>query len=205
MLMIFLEGLIIGFAISAPVGPIALLCVQRTLKDGFKVGFASGLGAATADNFYGLVAAFGLTAIYSLLIAFQYWIRIVGGLCLIYFGLKLCCTKFLEKDSKPRHVESLWHAYITTFILTITNPITLLSLIAVFSALGLGGRNMGYFNALFLVLGICTGSTSWWLLLTSGVSFFIKDHISVRAMKILNWISGGVMLAFSIYALKIII
>lgn len=89
MLLFFFKGLAIGLAIAAPVGPIGVLCIQRSLHDGFKIGLMTGLGAALADGFYGLVAALGLTAISSLLITQQFWIRLIGGLFLLYLGLRL--------------------------------------------------------------------------------------------------------------------
>lgn len=204
MFMLFFQGLIIGFAISAPIGPIGLLCIQRTLQDGFKEGLVTGMGAVTADNIYGLMAVFSLTAISSFLISFQFWLRIIGGLFLIYFGLKLCISKSPTRKAKVNRVRSLWQAYITTAIMTFTNPITFFSFVAIFTALGLGGKTMDYLNSTFLVLGILVGSISWWLSLTSGVTFFFKGELSQRSLKLVNRISGGVMLAFSVYALKVI-
>src|SRR5579863_5838660 len=98
MVTLFLKGLIIGFAIAAPVGPIGILCIQRSLHDGFKIGLLTGLGAAFADGTYGLIAGFGLTAVSSFLIAYQFWIRLIGGLFLLYLGIKLFFTTPKEKS-----------------------------------------------------------------------------------------------------------
>ena len=135
MLTLFLKGLIIGFAIAAPVGPIGILCVQRSLHDGFKIGFMTGIGAALADGTYGLIAGFGLTALSSLLISHQFWIRLIGGLFLLYLGIKLFLTKPREK-SDGHSDKSPWHALGTTYLLTLTNPATILSFVAVFAGLG---------------------------------------------------------------------
>ena len=89
MFALFIKGLIIGFAIAAPVGPIGILCIQRALHDGFKIGLMTGMGAALADGTYGLIAGLGLTAISSILIDHQFWIRLIGGLFLLYLGIKL--------------------------------------------------------------------------------------------------------------------
>src|SRR3990167_10844249 len=102
MTMLFLKGLLIGFAIAAPVGPIGVLCIQRSLHDGFKVGLMTGLGAALADGTYGLIAGFGLTAISSLLVAQQFWIRVIGGLFLLYLGIKLILTRPQERSATGR-------------------------------------------------------------------------------------------------------
>src|SRR6185295_11026735 len=99
MLALFLKGLIIGFAIAAPVGPIGVLCIQRSLHDGFKIGLMTGFGAALADGTYGLIAGFGLTALSSLLIDHQFWIRLIGGLFLLYLGIKLFLTQPREKSA----------------------------------------------------------------------------------------------------------
>src|SRR3989338_1937334 len=127
MLELFLKGLLIGFAIAAPVGPIGILCIQRSLHDGFKVGLMTGVGAALADGTYGLIAGFGLTAISSMLIAQQFWIRVIGGLFLLYLGIKLIFTPPREKSTTNNLDKSPLHACGTTFLLTLTNPATILS------------------------------------------------------------------------------
>src|SRR4029077_8267163 len=99
MLPLFIKGLIIGFAIAAPVGPIGILCIQRSLHDGFKIGLMTGMGAALADGTYGLIAGFGLTAISALLIHYQIAIRIIGGLYLLYLGIKLILTKPRDRSN----------------------------------------------------------------------------------------------------------
>lgn len=202
MLIFFLQGLIIGIAISAPVGPIGMLCIKRSLQNGFKIGLATGIGAATADNLYGLIAAFSLTAISSFLISWQHPLQIAGGICLILFGLKLCATKVSDNSINDSTYMSLWRAYATGVILTLTNPITFLSFMAIFTALGLGSSVMDYPQALLLVLGILTGSTAWWVLLSGCIAFFLKHYITPRTITIINWISGGVMLLFGVYALQ---
>ncbi|CDZ76302.1 homoserine/Threonine efflux protein [Legionella massiliensis] len=204
MLMLFIQGLVIGFAISAPFGPIGILCIQRTLQNGFWVGLATGMGAAFADNIYGLIAAFSISAITKFLFAFEYWIRVLGGLVLVYFGLKLLMIESKLMKTKTDAMESIWRAFGSTVLLTLTSPITLLSFMAVFSVLGLGGKNMDYLQALALVSGIFISSTLWWLALTCSVTFFLDEYISQRWMKFVNWIAGSIMLAFSVYALKII-
>lgn len=201
MLALFIKGLIIGFAIAAPVGPIGVLCIQRSLHDGFKIGLMTGLGAAFADGTYGLIAGFGLTALSSLLINHQFWIRLIGGLFLLYLGIKLFLTPPPEKSA--RHADrSTWHAFATTFLLTLTNPATILSFMAVFAGLGLGTTNTDFIHAIVLVLGITIGSAIWWLLLSGGVAFILHHRLSPTAMRNINRLSGIIILAFGIFALS---
>jgi len=149
MLALFLKGLAIGFAIAAPVGPIGILCIQRSLHDGFKIGLMTGLGAALADGTYGLIAGFGLTAISSMLVAQQFWIRIIGGLFLLYLGIKTLLTPPRERSALNQPDRSPWHACATTYFLTITNPMTILSFVAIFAGLGLGSESINYMDAIF--------------------------------------------------------
>lgn len=202
MLGLFLKGLLIGFAIAAPVGPIGILCIQRSLRDGFKIGLMTGLGAALADGIYGLVAGFGLTAVSSLLVSHQFWIRILGGLFLIYLGVKLLVAIPKEKSISRTTDKSAWHACATTFLLTLTNPMTILSFVAVFAGLGLGSANGSYIQAILLVAGITLGSAAWWLLLSGGIAFILHHRINTKTMRLINWLSGIIMLAFGIFALK---
>lgn len=203
MLALFLKGLIIGFAIAAPVGPIGILCIQRSLHDGFKVGLMTGLGAALADGCYGLVAGLGLTAISSLLVSQQFWIRLLGGLFLIYLGIKTLITPPRDKAASGNSDKSPWHACVTTFFLTLTNPMTILSFVAVFAGLGLGSTNSNYMQATLLIIGITIGSACWWLLLSSGIAFILHHRVSSKTMRIINILSGLIMLVFGIFALRI--
>lgn len=195
-----IKGLIIGFAIAAPVGPIGVLCIQRSLHDGFKIGLMTGMGAALADGMYGIIAAFGLTAVSSLLIAHQFWIRLIGGLFLIYLGVKLF-FKPLPKRVVGQSDRSAWRACTTTFFLTLANPATILSFIAIFAGLGVGAENANYIQAMMLVLGITLGSAFWWLFLSGGVAFILHRKLGDSIMREVNWISGVVILAFGVFAL----
>lgn len=200
MITLFIKGLIIGFAIAAPVGPIGVLCIQRSLHDGFKIGLMTGLGAAFADGTYGLVAGFGLSALSSLLIAYQFWIRLIGGLFLLYLGIKLFFTTPREK-SAGKSDRSSWHALGTTYLLTLTNPATILSFIAVFAGLGLGTTHPSYIDAIILILGITIGSAVWWIILSSGIAFMLHHRLSKTMMRGINRFSGVIIFTFGIFAL----
>jgi len=205
MLTLLLKGLIIGFAIAAPVGPIGVLCIQRSLHDGFNVGLMTGIGAALADGTYGLIAGFGLTAISSLLISHQFWIRTIGGLFLLYLGTKIFLTPPRERSAMRNSDRSPWHACATTYFLTVTNPMTILSFVAIFAGLGLGSTSINYIDAIFLVAGITLGSATWWLLLSGGVAYVLHKRMGPAFMRIINWISGGIILIFGLMALSVLI
>ena len=203
MLALFIKGLIIGFAIAAPVGPIGVLCIYRSLHDGFKIGLMTGLGAALADGTYGLVAGFGLTAISSLLISHQTWIHIIGGIFLLYLGVKLILAKPNIQEKNDGVEKSPWHALATTYFLTVTNPATILSFIAVFAGLGLGTTHPEFSQAIILVLGIIVGSAIWWFILSGVIAFILRDKLNEKIMHTVNWMSGGIIFVFGLYALKI--
>lgn len=193
-----LRGLIIGVAIAAPVGPIGVLCVRRTLSEGRATGFVSGLGAATADALYGCIAGFGLTFAANLLIAQHLWIRLFGSLFLCYLGVVTLLARPAERAAGAAAGKGLLGAYLTTFFLTLTNPMTILSFTAIFAGLGIVQANADYTAATALVLGVFGGSALWWLTLSSGVSL-LRNRFTTRMMVWVNRGAGAVMLAFGIW------
>ena len=195
----FLRGLIIGFSIAAPVGPIGVLCIRRTLAEGRVAGFLSGMGAASADMFYGAVAAFGLTAVQDLLIGQSNWLRIVGGIFLLYLGIKTFFSKPSQESAEARR-GGLFGAYLTTFFLTITNPITILSFIAIFAGLRLGETHGDYLAASVMVLGVFIGSAAWWLTLSTGVSL-LREKFTPALLTWVNRLAGVIIFVFGILAI----
>lgn len=196
---VFFKGLIIGFSIAAPVGPIGVLCIRRTLTQGQLAGFLSGLGAASADMVYGAIAAFGMTAMQDLLIGQADWLRIVGGVFLLYLGVKTFFSKPTEESSEVRR-GGLFTAYLTTFFLTITNPITILSFLAIFAGLRLSEIAGNYFSASIMVLGVFVGSAIWWLTLSSGVSL-LRDKFTPALLIWVNRLAGVIIFVFGVLAL----
>jgi threonine/homoserine/homoserine lactone efflux protein len=194
-----IKGLIIGFSIAAPVGPIGVLCIRRTLASGRLTGILSGLGAATVDAFYGSIAAFGLTLISNFLLQQQTWLRLVGGTFLCYLGFRTVLSKPTKMD-KADHRLSLLSAYSSTIILTLTNPLTILSFAAIFAGLGLVTEKNSYSTAGLMVLGVFLGSACWWFIL-SGLTGLVKDKFSPTGLVWVNRISGAIILGFGIYAL----
>jgi len=195
----FLRGLVIGFSIAAPVGPIGLLCIRRTLTHGRASGLVSGLGAATADAAYGAVASFGLTAIAAFLTGEQTWLRLLGGGFLLYLGGKTFLSRPGTRAVPAPHL-GLAADYVSTLLLTLTNPATILSFIAVFAGLGLVGAKGDFRAATELVAGVFLGSAAWWWLLSSGVGWF-KETLGPKELRWINWLSGGLLFAFGLAAL----
>lgn len=192
------KGIILGFAIAAPVGPIGILCIRRTLEYGRFSGFFTGLGAAAADTLYGIVAAFGFTFISDFLISIQLWLKIFGGAFLLYLGVKTFFSKTIDKPASVTH-KTLIGDFVSTFFLTLTNPMTIISYVAIFAALGLSFVQDNFHNATWLVFGVFIGSTVWWLILSEGVTFF-RHRVSKGIMVWINRFAGMLIAGFGIAA-----
>lgn len=197
---LLIRSIIIGFSIAAPVGPIGVLCIRRTLAQGRAAGLVSGLGAATADAVYGAIAAFGMTFISELLVGGQFWLRLFGGLVLLYLGV----TTFVAWPAERAAQDSgygLLGAYASTFVLTLTNPATILAFVAIFAGLGLASDAHGdYAAAAWLVLGVFAGSALWWVLLSGGGSL-LRSRVGARSLTWVNRLAGTVIAAFGILAI----
>jgi threonine/homoserine/homoserine lactone efflux protein len=192
-----LKGLILGFSIAAPVGPIGIMCIRRTLADGRRYGLASGLGAATADAIYGCIAAFGVAFIANFLVCQLFWLRLFGAAFLAYLGIKTLLTKPAVEAARSKG-RSLLGAYGSTFLLTLTNPITIFTYIAVFSGLGLGTAAGDYASAAFFILGVFSGSALWWVILSFGVGL-LCSRVTPSVLQWVNRFSGLVIIGFAIY------
>lgn len=197
---LYITGLVLGFGIAAPVGPIGVLCIRRTLTDGRLIGFVTGLGAATADAFYGGVAAFGLTALSGALVAQQGAIRMVGGVFLAYLGIRTLLARPASHAARAATHGNPAAAYASTVVLTLTNPATILSFAAIFAGLGLAASQQDYPSAALLVLGVFCGSALWWLLL-SGVVGLLRSRVTAAALRWVNVASGILLLGFGVLAL----
>lgn len=199
LLSFLLRGLIIGFSVAAPVGPIGLLCIRRTLSEGRTSGFASGLGAATADAIYGCVAGFGLAFISNILVSQQTWLRLVGGGFLCYLGLKTFLSRPVER-AVSLNGEGLIGAYASTLVLTLSNPMTILFFTAMFAGLGLPNASGNYIAVGGLIFGIFLGSSLWWYTL-SGVSAVFRSKLNLQGLGWVNKISGVIIAGFGLLAL----
>ena len=203
----FLKGLFIGFAIAVPVGPIGFMCLRRTLVYGRLTGFVSGLGAATADAFYGLVAAFGLTAISSFIIQNETWLQLGGGVFLLFLGARTAKAQpppqAAEHAPPPRKRGHL-AAFSSTFVMTLTSPATVLAFVAIFTGVGLGVSTSGALAALELVAGVFTGSALWWLILSAGAGL-VRDRLHARSLHVLHVASGFCIMALGAWQLALVL
>jgi len=195
-----LKGLIIGFVIAAPVGPIGILCARRTLMLGRRAGFFSGMGAATADSIYGFIAAFGLTVVSDFLLDHQLFLRLTGGTILCVIGIRTLVARPEEKNEIPRSGRKYAGMFTSTFLLTLTNPMTIFSFAAVFAGFGLAGTLGSALAAGTLILGVFFGSGLWWLFLVGIFSLF-KKRFEHHELQWVNRFAGIIIAGSGIFVL----
>lgn len=197
----FLTGLVVGLSIAAPVGPIGVLCIRRTLAVGRATGFVSGLGAATADALYGAAAAFGLTAITRVLVGGHLWLRLAGGIFLLYLGIQAWRTATVTPTAPtlPTRGPGLGAVYASTLALTLTNPMTILSFAGIFAGLGVAS-GVRYAQAAAAVAGVFCGSTLWWLILSTAIGL-VRDRVATGNLQWINRGSGVIIAGFGVFAL----
>jgi len=193
--LLFGKASVIGLLIAAPVGPIGLLCIQRTLSRGPRIGIASGLGAATADAVYGAIGAAGLTAVIRLFTALSEPLAIFGALFLAWMGLRLLQTSATGRPATASKGAGIFSAFSSTLILTLANPATILSFIAVFAALG-GSRELTPAAAMAMVSGVFSGSLLWWLVLTGSITL-VRHKIKASSVNMIRKAAGVLLLGFA--------
>lgn len=194
------RGFAIGFTVALGVGPITLLTIRRTLAHGRVYGLASGLGVATADASYGGIAAFGLTAITALLVGARTVLGLVGGVFLVWLGIRTLLAPPADHAASVRERPGLVGAALSIYGLTMTNPMTILSFGAIFAGLGLAGRTAG--EAALLTAGVWLGSMAWWVILTTLLGAF-RARVTPRLLLAITRVSGIVLLLFGALALAV--
>jgi len=190
---IFVKGIGAGLAIAAPVGPIGLLCIRRTITNGRRAGLVTGLGAATADFAYGLIAALGLTSLSYWLATANSWLHWAGAAFLLWIGVRTLMEKSATA-SVDAPARGLLPIFGTTFLLTIANPMTLVSFLGLIA--GLGAISRGY----LLAAGIFIGSVMWWLILTSLANCF-RSRMGASGLLWINRVAGLVLIGFALASL----
>lgn len=198
--LLFGKASIIGLTIAAPVGPIGLLCMQRTLHSGIKTGFSCGLGAATADAIYGAIGAFGLTTVTLFFTSFSKPLALFGAVILIWMSIQFMRNESGTKAATLVPSTNILTAFGSTMLLTLANPMTILSFLAVFSALS-GGTELNPESAATMVMGVFVGSTIWWLALSVCVSL-IRHKINTQTMNHISKIAGALLMAFAIWQIQ---
>ncbi|XID93925.1 LysE family translocator [Paenibacillaceae bacterium WGS1546] len=196
---ILLKGLIIGFAIAAPVGPVGVICIRRSLAQGGWYGFVSGLGAATADALYGCIAAFGFAWLTNLLIGYQMWLQLFGGVLLTWIGWRTWCSRPADLEAKvPR--KRMLAAYASVFAITLTNPITILAFAGIIAGAGITIEHQWAGPALLLVGGVFSGSLLWWLFISAAASR-LRKKLKPGGLLWINRLSGVVIAGYGLWAL----
>ncbi len=202
-----LDGIIVGFSASVPLGPIGVLCIQRTLNKGKLSGFASGLGAATSDTIYAIIAGFSLSFIVGFIESQILWIQIFGAIILISMGLKIFNTNpAVQLRRQKRKSKSLVQDFFSTFFLTIANPLAIFLFLAFFAGLGVVATDQSAIDQFVLISGVFLGAATWWFILTSLIGLF-RSKINLRRLFWINKIAGGaivilVCIAFSVWIIK---
>ena len=214
-LFLFLKAALVGLSIAAPVGPISLLCIQRTLISGPRLGFISGLGAASADAVYGAIGAFGLTAVTQLFIEATTPLTLFGASFLAWLGFKMILSQpagdelgsIIASDGADsiKGGDGI-KAFASMFALTLSSPVTILSFVAVFSAINGSAEltEQDHSSAFVMVLGVFIGSACWWLMLAAGVSC-IRHKLGPQTLLWVSRIAGGVLLSVALYQLASLI
>jgi threonine/homoserine/homoserine lactone efflux protein len=196
---LFVRGLILGVSIAAPVGPIGLLCIRRTLTHGRWHGLATGLGAASADAIFGLIAALGLTAVSTALADWTVPLQIVGGVLLLVIGVQTMRARPADKPAQVSDGTGLASAYLSALALTLTNPLTIMMFAGLFAGAGLATGPSGL-RGIGLVTGVFFGSGAWWLTLTTLV-IWLGQRMPAAFLKWINRLSGAALLGFGVWAL----
>lgn len=202
---LFLKALVIGLSIAAPVGPIGLLCIQRTLAHGRTIGFLSGLGAALADACYGAIGALGVSAVIASMVAARVPLALAGAAFLAWMGVQLLRAPVATQARQAADATTPLKATLSVFLLTLANPMTILSFVAVFATISTGhtghAGGSGGIPAATMVLGVFLGSALWWLGLSTMVSS-VRHKLSAKTMQSINRLSGAILLAFAVYQLS---
>ncbi len=191
---LLIQGMIIGLTLAVPVGPIALMCIQRAVTDGRLHGIVSGMGVATADSFYAAVTFFGLTVISGLIIANQFSLRLAAGLVLIFVGIRIFLSKPAPISAKTEH-ETYLKDYLSMVAIAIANPLTLIFFIAILPGFGVVFHENTVLTASEFVGGVFLGSTLWWIILCGAIGS-VRSLISADHLKLINRISGAMIVCF---------
>lgn len=193
MLAFLWKGVVVGLIIAVPAGPVGVLCIRRTIFNGRLAGFISGIGAATGDAIFGIIAGFGLTFVSDLLLGYQNWLRLGGGVFLLLVGIRAFLAEPLAGPRSQRDPETLLADFASTFALTLTNPITILAFLAIFAGIGFTGEKATLAGAAILVLGVWLGSLSWWGALALGAGT-LRHSFRHNHLVWINRGSGGILL-----------
>lgn len=195
------QSLLIGLSIAAPVGPIGLLTIQRSLDRGWAAGFATGMGAAVADGLYGAIGAFGVASVVNALVAARIWLTIGGVAFIAYLAWGIWRREPATVAAKEGASRDLGRYFVSTLFLTLSNPLTILSFIAIFATLSRGF--VGH-SPWLMIFGVFAGSAAWWLALSLGIGR-LRERFDVRWRRRINRVSALVLLALALWQLAALV
>jgi threonine/homoserine/homoserine lactone efflux protein len=196
--MLFLKGILIGFCITAPIGPISMLCAYRTVKRGIASGLITGIGAAMAYAICGVAAALIIPLFMDFLLQIQYWLKLAGGIFLIYLGALIFLHR--PKELSQVHEHKLFFDFSTSFLFALVNPMSLLSFLAVFAAFGLSLKWKEMIAESYLLFGIFVGSSLWWFILSESLTHF-KERFTGKVIFWINRATGLAIFCFGVFAI----
>ena len=180
----------IGLAVSIPLGPLGMLCIKRTVNKNWKSGFISGLGIAASDAIYAVIAGFSLTIIIDFIKSFEIYFKILGASMVIFLGLYIFFSNPAKEIQKFKQKGTSYvQDFLTAFLLTITNPLSVFVFIAIFTSYSLVLQPSHPIEALLIVGGIFTGGAAWWFLIT-GLAFLFRHKLTIDTLWWANKIIG---------------
>lgn len=196
-----IKGLIVGFLASIPMGPVGILCIQRTINKGRFPGIISGMGSATVDAFFALVAAFGLTFIINFIEEQQFYIQLIGGAVMILLGVKIFNTNPVKQIRRHRKRKNkLIEDYVSVLFLTLSNPLAIFLFVAAFASIGMVSSKDSSLKSWLIILGVFLGAMLWWATLTFFVDLFRKKF-RLKQLWWINKIAGVLVVTFGIAAM----
>ncbi len=198
MIHLLLKGILAGFAVAAPIGPVGLLCIRRSIIDGRLAGFVTGLGAAVADAGLALIAGLGVTVIINFVSGHQTAFHLGGGLVLVAMGILAMRSRPPCKAEGPVHAATIAKAFFSTIALTLANPMTIAAMLLLFSSFGVSLNGAVGWDPVVLVVGVFTGSTLWWLILSTFAEWFGR-RLNTRLLRTINIATGILLAGFGVY------
>lgn len=200
LLLLFLKGILIGFVIAAPIGPIGILCIQRTISGRYGLSLMTGLGAGVADTVYGAIAGFSLVSIANFIAQYEFYLRLFGSVLLGWIGFSIFRSPLRHDPLETRSKETFFHGFTSAFFLTLSNPIALIVFAAAFTVMGVSPQSDSLDQSLVLVGGVFVGANGWWFALSTTIHL-IHHKLSETNLLWINRISGGLLLGFGAYML----
>lgn len=198
---LFWKGFIVGLMVSIPLGPIGVLCVQRTLNKGRRSGFISGMGASVADTLFSVVAGLGVVYIISFVRENQFWIQLGGGLIIIFLGIHIFYTNPVRQIKMQRlNRNRLSQDFLSVFFLTISNPMAIFFFLAIFAGIKVASGPIQINRLSLLTLGVLAGSASWWFLLSGFVNFW-RHRFRLRIIWWLNKVAGVIIFLLGLFTI----